>query len=139
MEYEACSARQGKRTHFVRCGLIGGAAFHLSRFWNQLDWLRLNVVLRPLARIFSSAPGKSADGADGHVMVTEHLTAQAHAAEAADLQHALLCGGHHFRLTGYELDSAGRATSIAATCVQLINARLIHEGQHQTLVFWNLK
>ena len=72
-------------------------------------------------------------------MVAEHLARQPDARQATSLKGGDLGLRATFGLSFDELDSAGRATGVAPTCVQLIDACVLLESQHEPLVQRNIK
>jgi hypothetical protein len=82
------------------------------------------------AGIFSSAPGKPADRAYSHIVITENLTAQSDPSKAARFQHIALRDGHPWRFTRHKLNSAGGAARVSAASMQLINTGILLQGEH---------
>jgi hypothetical protein len=72
-------------------------------------------------------------------VIAENLATQPDACQAAGLQHVAFGDRHLARLAGDELDAAGRAAGIAAAGVELINSRILDQGQYEALGGWNFE
>ena len=81
-----------------------------------------------------AAAGEPADRSHRHVVVTEDLTREAYAAEPFRRQHVALGDGHLVGLAFDELDAAGGAAGVAAARMQLIDAGILLEREHQAFV-----
>ena len=84
--------------------------------------------------IRTAAALEAADRADGHVVVAENLARQPHAGESAAFEGGDFGLRLPLRLAGDELDAAGRAARVAAARMELIDAGILFEGEHQSLV-----
>src|SRR5262245_39749474 len=98
------------------------------------DRRRGDLVGRAVAGVRAAAAGQPADAPHRHVVVAEDLTTETHAGQAPRRQHLLFGLGHLVRFARDELDAAGGAAGVAAAGVQLIDAGLVLQRQHQPLV-----
>src|SRR6266511_6298019 len=100
--------------YFARtCSTISSDIPWRSSFRDQLHRLRVNRVGGARPGVGAPAAGEATDRLDRHVVVTEHLAAQAHAGQSAGSEHGLLGLRHLLRLAADELDAAGRAACVA--------------------------
>jgi hypothetical protein len=83
-----------------------------------------------VACIFSPASGQPADGANGHVVVTQNLTTKPDARQATCRQHIALGNCYPIGLAGDNLDPACRAACISTAGMQLIDSRVMLESKH---------
>jgi hypothetical protein len=72
-------------------------------------------------------------------MIAHDLATEPNARQLPRGQHILLSDSHLLRLAAYELDTARRAPRIPAASVQLVDARILHKRQNQSLALWHFK
>lgn len=101
--------------------------------WRLDRWRGLRSGVRP------TAARQSANRANLHVMVADHLARETNAGERAALQRSLLGFGRSLRLAIDELDPARRTPGVAATCVQLIDTCIFFQRKDQTFVHRHLE
>jgi len=111
----------------------------MSSFRGPFDRLGLNRIGRAFARVDPAAPGQPADDFHGHIVIANNLAAKPYAGEAPCRQHRLLRRRHFIRLARNELDTAGRAPSVAAARVQLVHFGFVLKRQHKALFGWNVE
>jgi hypothetical protein len=103
----------------------------LGKLYESLSYphrRRSDRFLRPLARIDTATASQPAGAFHRDVVLTENLATQPNARQTFRRQHRLLGLGHLIRLTGNELDTARRASSVSPACVKLIHLGLISKG-----------
>jgi hypothetical protein len=93
-------------------------------------WRRCDISRWCVPHVLSSAACQTADDADRHIVITNDLAAQPDAGQASRWENVALGDSHAGGLTFEELNAARRATRISATGVQLVNSRILLQGQH---------
>jgi hypothetical protein len=99
----------------------------------------LNVGRRRISSVLAAASSQAADGADGHVVIADDLAAQSDARQSSSCHYIALGDGHLVRLTFDKLDTARRAAGVSAAGMQLIDPRILLQGQNQSLPLRHLK
>jgi len=97
------------------------------------DGLRLNLVGRTPPGIGTAASRQPTIRPYIHVLLARDLAAESNAADSLRSQDVLFSDGHFGRLAVHELDSAGRASSLATAGMELVNACLVFQSQDQSL------
>lgn len=91
------------------------------------------------ARVGASTAFQPADRANGHVVIARNLARQADASESAGGQPVALGNGVSGRLAFDELDTARRASRIAAAGVQHVNRGILLDRQYEALPHRNIE
>jgi hypothetical protein len=91
------------------------------------------------AGVFSAAAGQPAYRAYCHIVITEDLTAQSDLSKATRFQYIAFRDGHSWRFTLHKFDSAGGAARVSAASMQLINAGILLQGEHQPFAGGDVK
>ena len=110
---------------------LGVAGFSTSgRERDPLGW---RSDLRGWSRtcIRPAAAREPADRANGHIVVAGNLARQSHACHAARGEDIPFCDGHHLRLSGDELDPAGRAACIASTRMKHVHSGVLLDREDE--------
>ena len=89
--------------------------------------------------IFSPASCQPADGANGHVVITDNLTTKPNTRQATCRQHIALSNCHPVRLAGDKFDPARRAACISTAGMHLIDSRVLFKSKHEALAIRDLE